>query len=94
MISNTDYSTDTSSDATDSRGTIYIEPTEIYIEYETNPCSGYADYFSPDWARIERDHLNAIGRAAFNKKPINQPQHHPRPEITRRMMRCNLDRRD
>ena len=90
MISNTDYS-DTTCDATDSCGSTYPE-TVIYIEYETNPCSSYADYFFPDWARIERDHLNAIGRAAFNKKPIDQPQHHPRPEITRRMMFC--DRRD
>lgn len=91
MISNTDYSTDTSSDATDSRGTIYIEPTEIYITCDTDNYEDHHlfDIWDAEWAREKNEYLKGLGKTALKRKPINQPQRRPRPEINRRMMWCD-----
>ena len=91
MISNTDYSTDTSSDATDSRGTIYIEPTEIYITCDTDNYDDRQLYniWEAEWEREENKLLRCLGMAAWKRKPIKKPQCHPRPEINRRMMWCD-----
>jgi len=90
LRSDTDYS-DTTCDATDCRDTVYLEPMEIYIEYDNYQDMEYEWFDPPPW-RIRQQNEQIETRKNWKKKPIKKPQHHPRPEINRRMMWC--DRRD